>query len=190
MLSLILLCHAIRPAREPADLAALLRERAARSLASLVEASIAGVIADATLVAAPAPSLADVADEAGGRLVEAAEPRAALAQALAEARQTDVFLLSAGFLRRSRLRGRGGRRRGFRRAEDRAHVESPAGGPAHAPRAVARGAGGRACAKAAVSEAGVRRSRATCPPVARARNGLAREARRVSWRTARAAGRL
>ena len=97
MLSLILLCHASRPAREPADLAALLRERAARSLASLVEASIAGVIADATLVAAPTPSLADVADEAGGRLIEAAESSAALAQALAEARQTDVFLLSAGF---------------------------------------------------------------------------------------------
>jgi hypothetical protein len=93
MLSLILLCHA----REPADAAALLRERAARSLASLVEASIAGVIADATLVAAPVPSLADIADEAGGHLVVQAEPRAALAQALAEARQTDVFLLSAGF---------------------------------------------------------------------------------------------
>jgi hypothetical protein len=93
MLSLILLCHA----REPADPAALLRERAARSLASLVEASIAGVIADATLVAAPAPSLADIADEAGGQLVVGTEPSAAFEQALAEARQTDVLLLSAGF---------------------------------------------------------------------------------------------
>lgn len=97
MLSLILLCHALQQAREPADTAALLRERSARSLASLVEASIAGVIADATLVAAPAPSLADIADEAGGRLIVGTEPRAALAQALAEARQADVFLLSAGF---------------------------------------------------------------------------------------------
>ena len=97
MLSLILLCHALQPSRAPEDEAALLRERAARSLASLVEASIAGVIADATLVAAPAPSLADIADEAGGHLVVGAEPRAALAQALAEARQTDVFLLAAGF---------------------------------------------------------------------------------------------
>ena len=52
MLSLILLCHDLRPAPEAAVSSALIRERAARSLASLVEASIAGVIADATLVAA------------------------------------------------------------------------------------------------------------------------------------------
>ena len=97
MLSLILLCHPLRPARAPADLAALVRERAARSLASLVEASIAGVIADATLVAAPAFSLADIAEEAGCHLIEAADASAAVAQALVQARQTDVFLLCAGF---------------------------------------------------------------------------------------------
>jgi hypothetical protein len=95
MLSLILLCHA--PAENAEAFAALTRERAARSLASLVEASIAGVIADAMLVAAPAVSLADIADEAGCHMIEAADAAAAVAQALAQARQTDVFLLRAGF---------------------------------------------------------------------------------------------
>lgn len=97
MLSLILLCHDCSPAREATDSGALIRERAARSLASLVEASIAGVIADATLVAAPAPPLADVADEAGCHLIEETDAGAALVRALAQARQTDVFLLRAGY---------------------------------------------------------------------------------------------
>jgi len=97
MLSLILLCHDLGPARGAADLNALIRERAARSLASLVEASIAGVVADATLVSAPAAALADIADEAGGHLIEEAEAGAAIARALVQARQTDVFLLYAGF---------------------------------------------------------------------------------------------
>ncbi|ARN82690.1 hypothetical protein [Methylocystis bryophila] len=97
MLSLILLCHDRSPTREATDSGALLRERAARSLGSLVEASIAGVIADATLVAAPAPSLADIADEAGCHMIEEADAGAALARALAQARQADVFLLCAGF---------------------------------------------------------------------------------------------
>ncbi|HTO80179.1 MAG TPA: transposase [Methylocystis sp.] len=95
MLSLILLCHA--PAENTEAFAALTRERAARSLASLVEASIAGVIADATLVAAPAVFLADIADEAGCHMIEVRDAAAAVAQALAQARQTDVFLLHAGF---------------------------------------------------------------------------------------------
>ncbi len=97
MLSLILLCHDLGPAREAADLKALIRERTARSLASLVEASIAGVVADATLVAPPAASLADIADEAGCHLIEEAEASAAVARALAQARQTDAFLLRAGY---------------------------------------------------------------------------------------------
>ena len=97
MLSLILLCHDLRPAPKAAVSGALLRERAARSLASLVEASIAGVIADAMLVAAPSPSLSDIAEEAGCHMVEAAEAGAAMKKALAQARQTDVFLLAAGF---------------------------------------------------------------------------------------------
>ena len=97
MLSLILLCHNLPPAPDAAAAGALVRERAARSLASLVEASIAGVIADATLVAAPAASLADIADEAGCHMIEAADAGAAVAKALAQARQTDVFLLAAGF---------------------------------------------------------------------------------------------
>ena len=97
MLSLILLCHDLAPASAAAATSALIRERAARSLASLVEASIAGVIADATLVAAPAAALADIADEAGGHLIEEPEAAAGVARALAQARQTDVFLLRAGF---------------------------------------------------------------------------------------------
>ena len=97
MLSLILLCHDLSPAPGAAASSALIRERAARSLASLVEASIAGVIADATLVAAASPSLADIADEAGCHMVETAEAGAAVERALAQARQTDVFLLCAGF---------------------------------------------------------------------------------------------
>jgi hypothetical protein len=97
MLSLILLCHDLSPALDAAAAGGLIRERAARSLASLVEASIAGVIADATLVAGPAASLADIADEAGCHMIEEAEAAAAVARALGQARQTEVFLLCAGF---------------------------------------------------------------------------------------------
>jgi hypothetical protein len=91
MLSLILLGCDAALAKEKR------REGVVRSLASLVSCVVEGVIADATLVGSAGAGLEVVADEAGCVLVEAAEPRRGLEEALTHARHADVFVLAAGF---------------------------------------------------------------------------------------------
>jgi hypothetical protein len=68
----------------------------ARSLGSLIDACVQGVIADAVLAGPPGRGLERVADDAGCALVETAEIEAGLAQALALARRDRVFVLRAG----------------------------------------------------------------------------------------------
>lgn len=77
--------------------APLRREAVARSLGSLVESCVQGVIADAVVLAAPERGLDGIADEAGCALIET--PRAAdgVAQALKAARRDHILLLQAGF---------------------------------------------------------------------------------------------
>jgi hypothetical protein len=72
------------------------RDAVARSLASLVEACVRGLVADAVLVGAPGSRLDRIADEAGCALVEAAGREDGLAQALDVARQDAAFVLLAG----------------------------------------------------------------------------------------------
>jgi hypothetical protein len=97
MISLILLGCEVSTAGAPTPNAGLLRERVVRSLASLVEGSVAGVIADAALVGPTDVGLGDIADEAGCHVYEAADPAEAFARAVRQARQADVFVLCAGF---------------------------------------------------------------------------------------------
>ncbi|MBI1869327.1 MAG: transposase [Methylocystis sp.] len=73
-----------------------LRVAVARSLASLVEACVEGLVADAILAGPPNLGLEKIADEAGCALIEAADARTALAGALQRARQAHVFVLAAG----------------------------------------------------------------------------------------------
>ncbi len=76
--------------------APLRREAVARSLGSLIESCVEGLVADAIIVAERTRDLEGIADEAGCRLIEA--PRAdGVAQALKAARRDHVFLLLAGF---------------------------------------------------------------------------------------------
>jgi len=94
MISLLLLCH---DASGAAANTALLRERVARSLASLVEGCVVGVIADASLLGPRHVDLEDIADEAGCHVFADDSPRDGLRRALETARLADVFLLAAGF---------------------------------------------------------------------------------------------
>jgi hypothetical protein len=77
--------------------APLRREALARSLGSLVESCVQGIVADAAIVAAPGRGLEGIADEAGCALVEAPRPADGVAQALKAARRDHIFLLLAGF---------------------------------------------------------------------------------------------
>jgi hypothetical protein len=90
MLSVILLSHDVILTNEKR------REGVVRSLASLVSCVVEGVIADAALVGPAAAGLDVVADEAGCHLIEAAEARPGLEEALACARCANVFVLAAG----------------------------------------------------------------------------------------------
>jgi hypothetical protein len=74
----------------------LRRDAVARSLASLVDACVQGLVADAVLAGAPGRGLDKVADEAGCALVEEARAEEGLARALSLARYEDVLLLIAG----------------------------------------------------------------------------------------------
>jgi hypothetical protein len=74
----------------------LRRDAIARSLASLVDACVQGLVADAVLAGAPGRGLEKIADEAGCALVEAARMDDGLTQALALARHEDILLLLAG----------------------------------------------------------------------------------------------
>ncbi len=75
----------------------LRRDAVARSLASLVEACVNGVVADAILVGAPDGGLDRIADDSGCARVECARADVGLPQALALARLDDIFLLEAGY---------------------------------------------------------------------------------------------
>lgn len=76
--------------------APLRREAVARSLGSLIDSCLLGLIADAIILAEPAREMEGVADEAGCALIEA--PRAdGVARALKAARRDHVLLLLAGF---------------------------------------------------------------------------------------------
>lgn len=75
----------------------LRRDAIARSLGSLVEACVQGLVADAALVGAPGRGLDRIADEAGCALVEATRAGEGLARALQQARRDHILLLAAGF---------------------------------------------------------------------------------------------
>lgn len=68
----------------------------ARSLASLVDACVQGLVADAVLVGPPERGLDRVADEAGCALVETSNIEAGMAQALQLARRDWILALRAG----------------------------------------------------------------------------------------------
>jgi hypothetical protein len=68
-----------------------------RCLASLIDACIQGVIADATLVGAPGRLLNKIADDAGCGVVETEALDAGVGRALEMARHDHAFLLSAEF---------------------------------------------------------------------------------------------
>ncbi len=89
MLTAVILAHG--PAAAP-----LRRDAIARSLASLVESCVQGLVADAVLIGAPERGLEAIADEAGCALVETATAEEGLARGLDAARRDHVFLLLAG----------------------------------------------------------------------------------------------
>lgn len=68
-----------------------------RCLASLIDACIQGVIADATLVGAPGRSLSKIADDAGCGVVETPVLDTGVGRALEMARHDHIFLLSAEY---------------------------------------------------------------------------------------------
>lgn len=96
MLSAIILAFDAPPSATPERAAAAKREAIVRTLASLVDACVAGVVADAVLVGPPDSGLGAIADEAGCGLVEAVDARSGLARALPGIRYPDVFVLTAG----------------------------------------------------------------------------------------------
>ena len=77
--------------------APLRREAVARSLGSLVESCVQGLIADALILAAPGRGLDRIADEAGCALIETPHAAEGMAQALKAARRDHILLLLAGF---------------------------------------------------------------------------------------------
>lgn len=93
MLSVIVLAFD-RPGARSGD--PVRRERIARSLASLVDGCVQGLIADAIVAGPPRQGLEKIADEAGCALVETEDARAGLAEALHAARHAHVFVLAAG----------------------------------------------------------------------------------------------
>ncbi len=89
MLTAVILAH-----ESPA--APLRRDAIARSLASLVESCVQGLVADAVLIGAPQRGLGAIADEAGCALIETASAEEGLALGLEAARRDHILLLSAG----------------------------------------------------------------------------------------------
>ncbi len=96
MLSAIILAFDTPPSAAPERAEAAKREAIVRTLASLIEACVAGVVADAVLVGPPDSGLGAIADEAGCGLIEAVDARSGLARALPGIRYPDVFVLLAG----------------------------------------------------------------------------------------------
>jgi hypothetical protein len=72
-------------------------EAVARSLASLVRASIEGIVREALIVGPSGDMLAEIADQAGCAHVEASSVKEGLARALAQARGEIVFVLEGGY---------------------------------------------------------------------------------------------
>jgi len=72
-------------------------ERVLRSLASLVEGAVDGLVADVALAGPTGAGLGGIADEAGCLLVENDNPAQGFAGALAAVRQANVFLFAAGY---------------------------------------------------------------------------------------------
>ena len=74
-----------------------LQEPAARTLAALVPAAVAGLLGDVWLAApAAVPGLEPLASHAGCRLLQRDDAAAALMAAIAAARYDDILLLAAG----------------------------------------------------------------------------------------------
>jgi hypothetical protein len=71
-------------------------EAVARSLSSLIDACVQGVVADAVLAGSDAGLLEKLADEAGAERVDAKSAAEGVPLALRMARRPDVFLLRAG----------------------------------------------------------------------------------------------
>jgi hypothetical protein len=96
MLSAIILAFDPAPqaALERAD--AGRREAIVRTLTSLVDACVAGLVADAVLIGPPDSGLGAIADEAGCGLIEAVDARSGLTRALPGLRHPDVLVLTAG----------------------------------------------------------------------------------------------
>jgi hypothetical protein len=69
----------------------------ARCLASLIDACVQGVVADAALVGEPGRNLARIAEDAGCNFVETSNAPEGLREALATVRRDQIFLLSAGY---------------------------------------------------------------------------------------------
>ncbi len=92
MLSVILLGYEIRGA----DGGSRRNELVLRSLASLVEGAVDGLIADVALVGPSGAGFGKIADEAGCVLVENDAPAKAAAEALTGTRQSNVFFFLAG----------------------------------------------------------------------------------------------
>ena len=92
MLSVILLGYEVRGA----DGGSRRNELVLRSLASLVEGAVDGLIADVALVGPSDAGFGKIADEAGCVLVENDAPAKGAAEALAGARQSNVFFFLAG----------------------------------------------------------------------------------------------
>lgn len=96
MLSAVILAFDMPPATGGRDQESAEREAIVRTLASLVEACVAGLVADAMLVGPPDSGLGVIAEEAGCGLVEAVDARSGLARALPALRYSDVLALRAG----------------------------------------------------------------------------------------------
>ena len=69
----------------------------ARCLASLIDACVQGVVADAAIIGEPGRNLARIAEDAGCGFVETGDATEGLRQALATVRRDQIFLLSAGY---------------------------------------------------------------------------------------------
>jgi hypothetical protein len=72
-------------------------EAVARSLASLVRASVEGIVREALIVGPAGDMLAEIADHAGCAHVEASSVKEGLARALAQARGEVIFVLEGGY---------------------------------------------------------------------------------------------
>ena len=96
MLSAVILAFDTPPATPRRGRESAEREAIVRTLASLIDACVAGLVADAVLVGPPNSGLEIIAEEAGCGLVEAVDARSGLARALPAMRYPDVLVLRAG----------------------------------------------------------------------------------------------